>query len=68
MGACKSARVVILLLVLACLSSQLEAAASRRRILVSPEVHSDGRVTFRLNAPNANQKQNGGVERYFRAR
>jgi len=31
----------------------LEAAASRRQVLVSPEVHSDGRVTFRLNAPNA---------------
>ncbi len=53
MGAFKSGRVVLLLSVLACLSSHLEAAASRRRILVSPEVHSDGRVTFRLNAPNA---------------
>ncbi len=53
MGAFKSARVVILLLVLACLSLHLEAAASRWQILVSPEVHSDGRVTFRLNAPNA---------------
>ncbi len=53
MGTFKSARVVILLLVLACSASQLEAAASRRQILVSPEVHSDGRVTFRLNAPNA---------------
>ena len=53
MGSFKSARVVILLSVLACLASHLEAAASRRQILVSPEVHSDGRVTFRLNAPNA---------------
>ncbi len=53
MGAFKSARVVILLSVLACSASQLEAAASRRQILISPEVHSDGRVTFRLNAPNA---------------
>ena len=52
MRAFKSARVVILLLVLACSALQLEAA-SRRQILVSPEVHSDGRVTFRLNAPNA---------------
>ncbi len=52
MGAFKSGCVVLLLSVLACLASHLEAA-SRRRILVSPEVHSDGRVTFRLNAPNA---------------
>jgi len=53
MGAFKSGCVVLLLSVLACLASHLEAAASRRRLLVSPEVHSDGRVTFRLNAPNA---------------
>ncbi|MFH1882090.1 MAG: alpha/beta hydrolase-fold protein [Planctomycetota bacterium] len=53
MGAFKSGCVVLLLSVLACLASHLEAAASRRQILVSPEVHSDGRVTFRLNAPNA---------------
>ncbi len=52
MGVFKSGCVVLLLSVLACSVSQLEAA-SRRRILVSPEVHSDGRVTFRLNAPNA---------------
>ena len=52
MGAFKSGCVVLLLSVLACSASNLEAA-SRRRILVSPEVHSDGRVTFRLNAPNA---------------
>ncbi len=49
----KSAPLFLLLLVFACLASRLQAAASRRRILVSPEVHSDGRVTFRLNAPNA---------------
>ena len=53
MGVFKSACAVLFLTVLACSVSQLEAAASRRRILVSPEVHSDGRVTFRLNAPNA---------------
>ena len=53
MGVFKSACAVLFLTVLACWASHLEAAASRRRILVSPEVHSDGRVTFRLNAPNA---------------
>ena len=53
MGGCKSARVILLLLVLACSASHLEAAASQWQILISPEVHSDGRVTFRLNAPNA---------------
>ena len=53
MGVFKSACAVLFLTVLACSVSQLEAAASRRRILVSPEVHSDGRVTFWLNAPNA---------------
>lgn len=53
MGVFKSACAVLFLTVLACWASQLEATASRRRILVSPEVHSDGRVTFRLNAPNA---------------
>jgi enterochelin esterase family protein len=53
MGVFKSGCVVLLLSVLACcLASHLEAA-SRRQILVSPEVHPDGRVTFRLNAPNA---------------
>lgn len=49
----KSACSIILISILACPASHLEAAASRRQILVSPEVHSDGRVTFRLNAPNA---------------
>ena len=53
MGAFKSTRVVVLLFVLAFSVLRIEAAASRRQILVSPEVHSDGRVTFRLNAPNA---------------
>ncbi len=53
MVAFKSARVVILLLVLVFSASHLEGAASRWQILVSPEVHSDGRVTFRLLAPNA---------------
>jgi len=53
MRTCKSMCAVLLLSVLACSASQLEAAASRRQVLVSPEVHSDGRVTFRLNAPNA---------------
>lgn len=53
MGTLKSMRMVILLLVLACTASQLEAAASRRQVILSPEAHSDGRVTFRLKAPNA---------------
>ncbi len=49
----KSARFFLLILVLACPASHLQAAASRRQILISPEVHSDGRVTFRLRAPSA---------------
>ncbi len=49
----KSAPLFLLLLVFACSASRLQASASRRKILVSPEVHSDGRVTFRLKAPNA---------------
>jgi enterochelin esterase-like enzyme len=49
----KSACLFLLISVLACPASNLQAAASRRQILISPEVHSDGRVTFRLRAPNA---------------
>jgi enterochelin esterase family protein len=42
---------VLCLSLLVCLSSPLQA--QRRQIVVSPEVHSDRRVTFRLRAPNA---------------
>jgi enterochelin esterase family protein len=50
----KSACLFLLILILACPAPSLQAAASRRQIIISPEVHSDGRVTFRLRAPNAN--------------
>ncbi|HUS73273.1 MAG TPA: alpha/beta hydrolase-fold protein [Sedimentisphaerales bacterium] len=53
-GVCKSTRVVLLLSVWICLGMPLEAS-SRRQILISPEVRSDSRVTFRLNAPDAKQ-------------
>jgi len=49
----KSASLFLLLLALAYANSQLHAAASRRQVIISPEVHSDGRVTFRLRAPSA---------------
>jgi hypothetical protein len=31
------------------------ATSASAQTLVSPEVHSDGRVTFRLRAPNAKE-------------
>jgi enterochelin esterase-like enzyme len=49
----KSACLFLLISVLACLASNLQAEAPRRQILISPEVHSDGQVTFRLRAPSA---------------
>lgn len=49
----KSASLFLLLSVLVCSASHLQAAASRRQVIISPQAHSDGRVTFRLNAPNA---------------
>jgi len=49
----KSASLFLLLSVLVCSASRLQAAGSRRQVLISPEAHSDGRVTFRLRAPNA---------------
>jgi len=55
MGAlCKSTRAVLLLLVWVCLSLPL-GAASRRQSIVSPQVHKDRRVTFRLRALGAKQ-------------
>jgi enterochelin esterase family protein len=54
MGACKLMRVVLLLLVLAFSALHLEAA-SRWQSNVSPEVHPDRRVTFRLRAPKAKE-------------
>jgi len=51
-GVCKSMRMVLFLSACLSLGMPLEAA-SRWQILISPEVHSDGRATFRLNAPNA---------------
>jgi len=54
MGTRKSARVVLLLLFWACSALHLEAA-SRWQSIVSPEVHPDRRVTFRLTAPKAKQ-------------
>jgi enterochelin esterase family protein len=49
----KSAFSILLILTSACITSQLQAAGSQWQLIISPEVHSDGRVTFRLNAPNA---------------
>ncbi len=49
----RSVSLLLLLSVLVCSASNLQAAASRRQPIISPEVHPDGRVTFRLNAPNA---------------
>ena len=43
---------VLILAVLACTALRVEAAG-RRRNVVSPEVHRDGRVSFRLRAPQA---------------
>jgi enterochelin esterase-like enzyme len=54
MWACKSTRVVLLLLVWTCLAVPL-TAASRWQSIVSPQVHKDRRVTFRLRAPGAKQ-------------
>ena len=54
MGVRKSVRVVLLLSVWAFSALHLEAA-SRRQSNVSPEVHPDRRVTFRLKAPKAKQ-------------
>ena len=51
---CKSTRAVLLLLVWICLAAPLQAA-SRRQSFVSPQVHSNRRVTFRLRAPGAKQ-------------
>ena len=51
---CKSTRVVLLLSVWICLGQPLEAA-SRWQSIVSPQVHKDRRVTFRLRAPGAKQ-------------
>ncbi|MFC1634750.1 alpha/beta hydrolase-fold protein [Planctomycetota bacterium] len=42
---------VLGLLLLVCVNSHLHA--QQRQIIVSPEVHPDRRVTFRLRAPNA---------------
>ncbi len=50
----KSPRVVLLLLVWTCLALPLEAA-SRWQSIVSPQVHKDRRVTFRLKATGAKQ-------------
>ena len=49
----KSASLFLLLSVLVCSVSPLQAGGSRRQVIISPEAHSDGRVTFRLRAPNA---------------
>ncbi len=49
----KAACLILLVSILACPSSHLQAAASRRQVIISPEVHSDGSVTFRLRAPSA---------------
>ena len=49
----KSTFPILLILTLACITSQLQAAGSQWQVIISPEVHSDGRVIFRLNAPNA---------------
>jgi len=53
-GVCKSMRMVLLLSVWICLVQPLEAA-SRRQSIVSPQVHKDRRVTFRLKALGAKQ-------------
>jgi len=49
----KAACSILLIFAFACPIINLEAAASRRQVIISPEVHSDGRVTFRLRAPSA---------------
>ncbi len=51
---CKSTRVVLLVSVCLFWILSLEAASRRQRI-VSPQVHKDRRVTFRLRAPAAKQ-------------
>jgi len=53
MRACKLVCVVLLLSVWACSTLHVEAALRQR--LVSSEVHPDGRVTFRLRAPKAQE-------------
>jgi enterochelin esterase-like enzyme len=61
MRACKLVCVVLLLSVWACSTLYVEAALRQR--LVSSEVHPDGRATFRLRAPKAQQV---GVNVQFR--
>ncbi|MHC4369971.1 MAG: alpha/beta hydrolase-fold protein [Planctomycetota bacterium] len=53
MKSCKSVCAVLSLLVLAFPISRLRA--QRRQTVISPEVHDDRRVTFRLRAPKAGQ-------------
>lgn len=43
--------IVLCLIVLICADAHLQA--QRRQAIISPEVHEDGRVTFRLRAPDA---------------
>lgn len=52
MRVCRFGCVVLSLILLSCMISSLWAARARREIL-SPEVHADRRVTFRLQAPRA---------------
>lgn len=53
MRICRSSYVVLCLSLLTCLTPQLRAAGQKQNI-ISPEVHPDRRVTFRLYAPGAN--------------
>lgn len=53
MRICRFGYAVLCLSLLICLASQLRAAGQRQSIM-SPEVHADRRVTFRLYAPRAN--------------
>ena len=60
MRICTLGFVVLSLFVFICPASRLQA--QRRRAVVSPEVHDNGRVTFRLRAPEA---KNVGVNVQF---
>ena len=51
MRICRFAHAVVCLTVLVCPTSRLHA--QRRQSIISPEVHRDRRVTFRLRAPQA---------------
>jgi enterochelin esterase-like enzyme len=56
----KSTSQLVLLLVMLFISSFTMGQPPRGPLVVSPQVHSDGKVTFRYQAPNAKEVKLGG--------